>query len=173
MSAGSTSPAAKQGSRCTSWTPEQVVQVFKEVVTALLGMTPAGGQRLLFSATLDRGVDKLVRQFLSDPAMHAVASDTLLSQRDLAQLLQVDKSTVSRLAADLERDGLIERVRDPDHHRQYQLRLTDLGRNVAQQMSRAMTSRFERWVAAMAPEERAALLQGLPALIRAVRESPE
>ena len=106
-------------------------------------------------------------------ALHAVASDALLSQRDLAQLLQVDKSTVSRLAADLERDGLIERVRDPDHHRQYQLRLTDLGRDVAQQMSRAMTGRFERWVAAMVPDERAALLKGLPALIRAVRESPE
>jgi superfamily II DNA/RNA helicase len=49
---------------------------FLPVVTALLGMTPADGQRLLFSATLDRGVDKLVRQFLTDPAMHAVASDT-------------------------------------------------------------------------------------------------
>src|SRR3954452_15228508 len=49
---------------------------FLPVVTALLAMTPAGGQRLLFSATLDRGVDKLVRQFLPDPAMHAVASDT-------------------------------------------------------------------------------------------------
>jgi superfamily II DNA/RNA helicase len=49
---------------------------FLPVVTALLGMTPPDGQRLLFSATLDRGVDKLVRQFLSDPAMHAVASDT-------------------------------------------------------------------------------------------------
>jgi superfamily II DNA/RNA helicase len=49
---------------------------FLPVVTMLLGMTPADGQRLLFSATLDRGVDKLVRQFLTDPAMHAVASDT-------------------------------------------------------------------------------------------------
>ncbi|MCW2572178.1 MAG: box helicase domain protein [Frankiales bacterium] len=49
---------------------------FLPVVTALLAMTPPDGQRLLFSATLDRGVDKLVRQFLTDPAMHAVASDT-------------------------------------------------------------------------------------------------
>ncbi|MDT7545514.1 MAG: hypothetical protein QOE99_1624 [Actinomycetota bacterium] len=48
---------------------------FLPVVTEILGMTPADGQRLLFSATLDRGVDKLVRQFLNDPAMHAVASD--------------------------------------------------------------------------------------------------
>jgi len=48
---------------------------FLPVVTEILSMTPQDGQRLLFSATLDRGVDKLVRQFLSDPAMHAVASD--------------------------------------------------------------------------------------------------
>src|SRR3954447_26638149 len=53
-------------------------------------------------------------------ALHAVASDNGMSQRDLAHLLQVDKSTVSRLAADLEHDGLIERVRDPGNHRQYQ-----------------------------------------------------
>src|SRR3954462_3359828 len=62
---------------------------FLPVVTEILGMTPANGQRLLFSATLDRGVDKLVRQFLSDPAMHAVASDTshveLMDQRVLSR----------------------------------------------------------------------------------------
>ena len=34
----------------------------------------ARGQRLLFSATLDRGVDRLVRAYLTDPAAHAVAS---------------------------------------------------------------------------------------------------
>ncbi len=33
-----------------------------------------------------------------------------------------------------------------------------------------MTNRFKRWVSAMVSEERAALLHGLPALIRAVRE---
>ncbi|MCW2621106.1 MAG: box helicase protein, partial [Frankiales bacterium] len=47
---------------------------FLPAVTELLDMTPATGQRLLFSATLDRGVDKLVHGFLKDPALHAVAS---------------------------------------------------------------------------------------------------
>ena len=46
---------------------------FMPAVTALLDMTPPTGQRLLFSATLDRGVDKLVRGYLTDPAVHAVA----------------------------------------------------------------------------------------------------
>ena len=47
---------------------------FLPAVTALLDLTPAGSQRMLFSATLDRGVDRLVRTFLSEPALHAVAS---------------------------------------------------------------------------------------------------
>ncbi|MET9200103.1 DEAD/DEAH box helicase, partial [Gordonia sp. NPDC003585] len=45
---------------------------FLPVVTRILAATPADGQRLLFSATLDNGVDKLVRRFLDNPAMHSV-----------------------------------------------------------------------------------------------------
>ncbi|WP_131823738.1 DEAD/DEAH box helicase, partial [Mycobacterium talmoniae] len=41
-------------------------------VTRILAATPAGGQRLLFSATLDNGVDKLVRRFLHNPVLHSV-----------------------------------------------------------------------------------------------------
>ena len=43
-------------------------------VTTILDMTRPGGQRLLFSATLDRGVDRLARAYLSDPVAIAVAS---------------------------------------------------------------------------------------------------
>jgi superfamily II DNA/RNA helicase len=45
---------------------------FLPVVTRLLEQTPAGTQRLLFSATLDRGVAALVERFLTDPRVHAV-----------------------------------------------------------------------------------------------------
>jgi superfamily II DNA/RNA helicase len=46
---------------------------FLPAVVRLLDDVPAGGQRLLFSATLDRGVDRLVHGYLTDPAVHAVA----------------------------------------------------------------------------------------------------
>ena len=46
---------------------------FMPAVTELLDATPRDGQRLLFSATLDRDVDRLVTAYLSDPALHAVA----------------------------------------------------------------------------------------------------
>jgi superfamily II DNA/RNA helicase len=45
---------------------------FLPQVKAILDLTPADGQRMLFSATLDGDVDTLVRQYLSDPVTHSV-----------------------------------------------------------------------------------------------------
>ncbi|MBV9446976.1 MAG: DEAD/DEAH box helicase [Streptosporangiaceae bacterium] len=45
---------------------------FLPAVRQLLEATPPGGQRLLFSATLDREVDVLARRFLTRPARHDV-----------------------------------------------------------------------------------------------------
>ncbi|MDE1670847.1 DEAD/DEAH box helicase [Nocardia gipuzkoensis] len=41
-------------------------------VTRILAATPNDGQRLLFSATLDNGVNKLVSRFLPDAKLHSV-----------------------------------------------------------------------------------------------------
>ena len=41
-------------------------------VTRIMNATPTDGQRLLFSATLDNGVDKLVTKFLHSPKVHSV-----------------------------------------------------------------------------------------------------
>ncbi|WP_082092004.1 DEAD/DEAH box helicase [Demequina pelophila] len=43
-------------------------------VTRIMNATPKRGQRLLFSATLDNGVDKLVKRFLDNPTTHSVDS---------------------------------------------------------------------------------------------------
>ncbi len=47
---------------------------FLPAVRRLLTATPATGQRLLFSATLDRAVDVLVRRYLTNPAIHEADS---------------------------------------------------------------------------------------------------
>ncbi|MEN2738169.1 DEAD/DEAH box helicase [Microbacterium sp. X-17] len=49
---------------------------FLPVVTRILSATPTGAQRLLFSATLDNGVDKLVRRFLQNEVLHSVDEAT-------------------------------------------------------------------------------------------------
>nr|WP_091653985.1 DEAD/DEAH box helicase [Micromonospora pallida] len=49
---------------------------FLPEVTELLAKTPAGAQRLLFSATLDNDVDSLVKRFMTDPVTHSTAPAT-------------------------------------------------------------------------------------------------
>ena len=44
---------------------------FMPEVTAILDQMPEGGQRLLFSATLDNGIDQLVDRYLTDPVTHS------------------------------------------------------------------------------------------------------
>ena len=45
---------------------------FMPAVKQIMDATPDGGQRMLFSATLDRGVGTLVQAYLVDPKVHAV-----------------------------------------------------------------------------------------------------
>ncbi|WP_394248529.1 DEAD/DEAH box helicase [Arthrobacter pityocampae] len=45
---------------------------FLPVVKKLLDTTPKDGQRLLFSATLDNGVDKVVNRYMTNPVTHSV-----------------------------------------------------------------------------------------------------
>jgi len=49
---------------------------FLPSVTRILDQTPAGGQRMFFSATLDHGVGQLVTSYTRDPALHAVTAST-------------------------------------------------------------------------------------------------
>ena len=48
---------------------------FLPVVKEILDQAKLDGQRMLFSATLDRGVDSLVRQYLKNPKTHSLQND--------------------------------------------------------------------------------------------------
>jgi superfamily II DNA/RNA helicase len=72
---------------------------FLEPVQRILEATKKGGQKLLFSATLDKGVATLVKQFLKDPAVHEVAGEDqasstidhrvlLIEQRDKGAIIE-------------------------------------------------------------------------------------
>jgi superfamily II DNA/RNA helicase len=64
---------------------------FLPVVTRLLEQTPDGAQRLLFSATLDRGVSILVDRFLTDPTVHAVAPEPEAAAAMTHRVFAVDR----------------------------------------------------------------------------------
>ncbi|MGW1891935.1 DEAD/DEAH box helicase [Streptomyces sp. NPDC002004] len=82
---------------------------FLPQVTALLEQVEEGGQRMLFSATLDRNVDRLVRRFLADPVVHSVdpsAGAVATMEHHVLHLMdETDKKAVAtRIAA---RDGRV------------------------------------------------------------------
>ncbi|MEV1021546.1 DEAD/DEAH box helicase [Streptomyces sp. NPDC050264] len=77
---------------------------FMPQVTALLKQVAPGGQTMLFSATLDRNVDRLVKQFLTDPVVHSVdpsaGAVTTMEHHVLHVLDETDKKAVTaRIAA--------------------------------------------------------------------------
>jgi DNA-binding MarR family transcriptional regulator len=115
------------------------------------GAIPAGSPAV--SASEARALTELL-------AAHGIA------QGQLAALLGLEKSTVSRLAAGLESKGWIRRGRDEQNHRYVRLYLTPQGRAVADRLWQAWQSRQERILAGLTAEERAGLALGLRGVLR-------
>jgi DNA-binding MarR family transcriptional regulator len=97
-----------------------------------------------------------------------------ISQGQLGTLLGLEKSTVSRLAAGLERKGWIERGRDEANQRYIRLYLTPEGSRVAATVWQAWQSRQARILSGLSGREREGLAAGLRGLIRelATERSP-
>lgn len=80
---------------------------FLPQVTALLRLVGSDGQRMLFSATLDQEVDRLVRRFLTDPAVHSVdpsANTVTAMEHHVLQVTSADKlTTTAHIGARAER----------------------------------------------------------------------
>ena len=64
---------------------------FLPVVKELLGQTKDDGQRLLFSATLDRDVDSLVKRFLKNPITHSLENEKSRAADMLHHVLIMDQ----------------------------------------------------------------------------------
>jgi superfamily II DNA/RNA helicase len=74
---------------------------FLPVVTRILQATPAGGQRMLFSATLDRGVDGLVRKFLQNEVRHEVDESSVPAAAMTHRVLLVSEDNKNDLVRTL------------------------------------------------------------------------
>jgi superfamily II DNA/RNA helicase len=79
---------------------------FLEPVQRILRQTKSGGQKLLFSATLDKGVASLVKEFLTSPAVHEVAGEDQASSTIDHRVLVIEHRDKSRIIEELvNRDG--------------------------------------------------------------------
>ncbi|MEU2777972.1 DEAD/DEAH box helicase [Streptomyces sp. NPDC007162] len=82
---------------------------FLPQITKLIELVRPDGQRMLFSATLDRNIDRLVQRFLTDPVVHSVdpsaGAVTTMEHHVLHVQDETDKKAVTtRIAA---RDGRV------------------------------------------------------------------
>jgi superfamily II DNA/RNA helicase len=89
---------------------------FMPQVTELLDQVRPGGQRMLFSATLDRNVDLLVRRYLTDPVVHSVdpsAATVTTMEHHVLHIHDADKhATTIEIGA---RDGSVIMFLDTKH----------------------------------------------------------
>src|SRR5688500_1261996 len=103
---------------------------FLPVVTRIMDKTPAGGQRLLFSATLDNGVDKLVKKYLKNEVLHSVDEATSHVAAMTHHVLHVSdveakKALVTKLASGTGRRILFMRTKH--HAKKLAKQLTESG----------------------------------------------
>ncbi|MGZ4725976.1 MAG: DEAD/DEAH box helicase [Ilumatobacteraceae bacterium] len=84
-------------------------------VKRILDATPSGGQRMLFSATLDKAIDGLVRTYLTNPVVHSVdpevSSINTMTHHVLAVTSTDKAAVVSALASGLDRSLLFMRTK--------------------------------------------------------------
>ena len=103
---------------------------FLPVVTRILDKTPNSGQRLLFSATLDNGVDKIVKRFLHNEVLHSVDEVTSHVEAMTHHVFEVDGVEAKRVLVQKLASGTGRRIlfmRTKHHAKKLAKQLTDAG----------------------------------------------
>jgi DNA-binding MarR family transcriptional regulator len=141
-------------------------------------------QRTANAQRLQDGVEAFVRAFqlhrsthttpcgqpISLTEAHALSelcdSDTI-TNAELADRLQLDKSTVSRLVSALERRGWVERTPNPAEWRSKFVQLTDDGRAACDRLRHARRRTFEGVLAQLPGEQHDQVVVAIEHLTRA------
>jgi len=103
---------------------------FLPVVTRIMDKTPANGQRMLFSATLDNGVDKLVRRYLHNEVLHSVDEANSPVAAMTHHVFEVDGTETKRVLIEKLASGSGRRIlfmRTKHHAKKLARQLTDNG----------------------------------------------
>ncbi|MEW2346233.1 MULTISPECIES: MarR family winged helix-turn-helix transcriptional regulator [unclassified Streptomyces] len=95
----------------------------------------------------------------------ALAGGPELSQQDLSRLLNLDPTTVVTVIDEMERNGHVERRRNPADRRRYNLFLTASGREALATADRVATEVESAFFGGLSAEERAALRTTLGVLM--------
>jgi DNA-binding MarR family transcriptional regulator len=108
-----------------------------------------------------RAMDERVQEAMRDAGYDVTVAQARIAQRiaedgtrltELAERAQVTKQTASLLVAALEREGLVERVPDPDDGRARLIRLSARGRQAAQRAMEVVLGVEREWAEHLGPE---------------------
>ena len=117
-----------------------------------------------------RAMDERVREAMRDAGYDVTVAQARLAQRiaeegtrltELADRAGVTKQTASVLVAALEREGLVERVPDPDDGRARLIRLSARGRQAAQRAMEVVIGVEKEWTEHLGAELTDRLREGL------------
>lgn len=103
---------------------------FLPVVTRIMDKTPQSGQRMLFSATLDNGVDKLVRRYLHNEVLHSVDEANSHVAAMTHHVFEVEGVEAKRVLVEKLASGSGRRIlfmRTKHHAKKLAKQLTDAG----------------------------------------------
>ena len=117
-----------------------------------------------------RAMDERVRNAMRDAGYDVTVAQARIAQRitedgtrltELADRAQVTKQTASLLVAALEREGLVERVPDPDDGRARLIRLSARGREASQRAMEVVIGVEREWAEHLGPELTDRMREGL------------
>jgi DNA-binding MarR family transcriptional regulator len=92
-----------------------------------------------------------------------------LSVNLLAEILGVDKSTVSRSIDKLVNNKILLRDTDPEDRRSVTLRLSDKGQSIFEEVEKRSTAYFEEVIAALPDDKREQIIESLQYLVQALK----
>lgn len=94
-----------------------------------------------------------------------------ISLIDLANLLNLDKSTTSRTVDGLVRNGLVERLIDADNRRYVKIKLTAAGRDAFEKINAVFDSYHQGILAAIPENKRVQVIESLELIIQALKHN--
>lgn len=92
-------------------------------------------------------------------ALDVLASQGAMTQRDLAEQLDIRPSSASELVVKMEAAGLVSRVPDPDDGRAVTVELTEAGKEEAAVVQRSRIKDRQNLFAALSEEEKRSLIE--------------
>ena len=128
---------------------------------------------------LERRLDNALQTGMDCCGITLMQCHTLLAIKDhgplrmgeLADRLELDKSTVSRSVDHLVKDGLVDRTPNPENRRSVTLQLSKAGTTRAQQIHAMCDHYFQTALNPLSETESAAVLKGITLLADALEKS--